>query len=130
MGSTVLACLALLNLAALRSPVAQSAYVAAPMLWMLALTADVARGKTATADVLMGLLGQGLAIARGVGVLVQSPRADPSHAPTSAGPTTSERPPGEQRCKAAVHTRGLTRYSARLVGPRGQPGFTRSPLQP
>jgi len=147
---SVLGFLALLNLAALRCPVAPSAYVAAPMLWMLALMADAVRGRTATgiglgvawallmgppplpttADVLMGLLGQGLAIALGVGVLMQSPRTDPSEMPTSAGRTTSERPPGGAAMRAAVHTRGLTRYSARLVGPRGQPGFTRSPLQP
>jgi hypothetical protein len=88
----VMTWLALLNLAALRSPVAPSAYVTAPMLWSLALLAAEVRGKYSVAialgaawvvimgppplpqklDLVFGLLGQGLALALGIWVLMRS----------------------------------------------------------
>src|SRR5207247_1845157 len=90
-GAGVLIWLALLNLAALRSPVAPSAYVAAPVLWMLALLAGEVRGRYSSGaaiviawalimgppplpdriDLLAGLLGQGLAVALGVWVVLR-----------------------------------------------------------
>jgi hypothetical protein len=88
----VMVWLGLLNLAALRSPVAPSAYVTGPMLWLLALLAPEVKGGyaraialaaawllimgppplPARADLLVGLLGQALAIALGVWLLVRS----------------------------------------------------------
>jgi alpha-1,2-mannosyltransferase len=84
--------LALLNLAALRSPVAPSAYVTAPMLWSLALLAAEVRGRYSVAialgaawvvimgppplpeklDLVFGLLGQGVALALGIWMLMRS----------------------------------------------------------
>jgi hypothetical protein len=86
----VLIWLSLLNLAAMRSPVAPSVYVAAPMLWVLALLACGVRGRYGFGvglaalwlvimgppplpdriDLLAGLLAQALAVALGVWVLV------------------------------------------------------------
>jgi hypothetical protein len=97
----VMTWLALLNLAALRSPVAPSAYVTAPMLWSLALLAAEVRGRYSVAialgaawvvimgppplplklDLVFGLLGQGLALALGIWVLMRS-RATTSELPT------------------------------------------------
>jgi hypothetical protein len=97
----VMTWLALLNLAALRSPVAPSAYVTAPMLWSLALLAPEVRGRYSVAialgaawvvimgppplpeklDLVFGLLGQGLALALGIWVLMRS-RAMTSELPT------------------------------------------------
>jgi hypothetical protein len=87
-----MAWLALLNLAALRSPVAPSAYVTAPMLWLLALLAAEVRHRYTMAialgvawvvimgppplpdrmDLVLGLLGQGVALALGLWVLMRS----------------------------------------------------------
>jgi len=89
---SVLMWLAVLNLAALRSPVAPSAYVAAPVLWMLALLAGEVRGRYSVGgaiviawvlimgppplpdkiDLLVGLIGQGLAVGLGVWLLLRS----------------------------------------------------------
>jgi alpha-1,2-mannosyltransferase len=88
-----IAWLALLNLAALRSPVAPSAYVTAPMLWVLALLAAEVRHRYTMAiaigaawvvimgppplpdkiDLVSGLLGQGVALALGIWMLMRSP---------------------------------------------------------
>jgi Glycosyltransferase family 87 len=96
----VIVWLALLNLAALRSPVAPSAYVTAPMLWLLALLAGEVRHRYTMAiaigaawvvimgppplpdrlDLVLVLLGQGVALALGIWVLMRSL------------PTTSELP--------------------------------------
>jgi hypothetical protein len=82
-GGRLVVWLALLNLSALRSPVAPSAYAAAPILWMLAWLAGELRGSYRTAavvaigwvlimglpplgdtlDVVSGLIGQGSAVA-------------------------------------------------------------------
>jgi alpha-1,2-mannosyltransferase len=87
----VLIWLGLLNLAALRSPVAPSAYVTGPMLWLLALLAPEVKGRYPRAialvvgwvlimgppplpdraDLLVGLAGQALALALGVWVLAR-----------------------------------------------------------
>jgi hypothetical protein len=87
-----MAWLALLNLAALRSPVAPCAYVTAPMLWLLALLAAEVRHRYTMAialgvawvvimgppplpdrmDLVLGLLGQGVALALGLWVLMRS----------------------------------------------------------
>jgi hypothetical protein len=95
-----MAWLALVNLAALRSPVAPSAYVTVPMLWSLALLAAEVRGRYSiaialgaawvvimgppplpqTLDLVFGLIGQGLALALGIWVLMRF------------RPTTSELP--------------------------------------
>lgn len=95
-----MAWLALLNLAALRSPVAPSAYVTGPMLWLLALLAAEVRHRYSMAialgvmwvvivgppplpdriDLVLVLLGQGVALALGICVLMR------------ARPTTSEVP--------------------------------------
>lgn len=89
--------LALLNLAALRSPVAPSAYVTGPTLWLLALLAPevksrYSRGIALAAvwllimgppplpdrvDLLVGLVGQALALALGVWVLVRRHETSP-----------------------------------------------------
>jgi hypothetical protein len=86
----VLMWLVVLNLAALRSPVAPSAYVAGPVLWMLALLAGEVRGRYSVGgaiviawvlivgppplpdkiDLLVGLIGQGLAVGFGVWLLL------------------------------------------------------------
>jgi hypothetical protein len=83
--------LGLLNLGALRSPVAPSAYVTAPMLWLLALLAGDVRGRytraialamvwlvimgppplPGRADLMVGLFGQALALALGVWVVTR-----------------------------------------------------------
>jgi len=97
--ANVLIWLALLNLAALRSPVAPSAYVTAPVLWMLVLLAGEVRGRYSVGgaiviawvliagppplpdriDLLVALLGQMLAVALGVWLLLRSPaRSDPA----------------------------------------------------
>jgi hypothetical protein len=90
----VMTWLALLNLAALRSPVAPSAYVTAPMLWLLALlAADVGhRYSIAIAlgaawalimgppplpdrmDLVVVLLGQAVALALGIWILMPGGR--------------------------------------------------------
>jgi hypothetical protein len=87
----VLVWLGLLNLAALRSPVAPSAYVTGPMLWLLALLAPEVKGRYPRAialavgwalimgppplpdraDLLVGLVGQALAFALCVWALVR-----------------------------------------------------------
>lgn len=87
----VMVWLGLLNLGALRSPVAPSAYVTAPMLWLLALLAGDVRGRYTRAialamvwlvimgppplpdraDLMVGLFGQALALALGVWVLTR-----------------------------------------------------------
>jgi hypothetical protein len=87
--------LALLNLAALRSPVAPSAYATAPLLWLLALLAVEIEGRywmgTALAaawvvmmgapplsdkiDLVVGLAGQALMLAFGIWILL-SPAVD------------------------------------------------------
>jgi hypothetical protein len=87
-----MAWLALLNLAALRSPVAPSAYVTAPVLWLLALLAAEVRGQYSMAialgvawavimgppplpekmDLVAGMFGQGSALAVGTCVLLRS----------------------------------------------------------
>jgi hypothetical protein len=99
----VMAWLALLNLAALRSPVAPSAYVTAPMLWLLALLAAEVRHRYSLAvalgaawavimgppplpdriDLVLVLLGEGVALALGIWMLMRSP------ATTSEWPTVS-----------------------------------------
>ena len=89
----VMTWLALLNLAALRSPVAPSAYVTAPVLWLLALLAAEVRHRYSMAialvaawavimgppplpdkiDLVLVLLGQGFALALGIWILMRSP---------------------------------------------------------
>ena len=98
--SQVLVCLALLNLAALRSPLAPSAYVTAPVLWSLALLAADVRGRYGMAialavvwmlimgppplpdrvDLVVAMLGQALTVAINVWALLHF------------GPRTSENP--------------------------------------
>ena len=96
--ANLVACLSLLNLGALISPAAPSAYVGAPMLWTLALLTTAVRGRfgagaaiavawvlligppplSNTADLVLGLMGQGIAIALGLGLLMRYPPADAS----------------------------------------------------
>jgi glycosyl transferase family 87 len=98
-----MAWLALLNLAALRSPVAPSAYVTGPMLWLLALLAAEVRHRYSMAialgvmwvlivgppplpdriDLVLVLLGQGVALALGICVLMRA-RPTTSEVPTMA----------------------------------------------
>jgi MFS family permease len=104
--SHVMLWIGLLSLASLRSPVAPSAYVTASFLWLLALLAADVRGRYTMAlaigvawavimgppplpdriDVFVGLLGQALAFALGVWVLL---RVHPSRKPASAMQPTS-----------------------------------------
>ena len=89
----VMTWLALLNLAALRNPVAPSAYVTAPVPWLLALLAAEVRHRYSMAvalgvvwvviigrpplpdriDLVLVLLGQGFALALGIWMLMRSP---------------------------------------------------------
>jgi alpha-1,2-mannosyltransferase len=95
----VLVWLGLLSLAALRSPVAPSAYVTGPMLWLLALLAPEIKGSYPRAialtvswflimgppplpdraDLVVGLVGQALALALGIWVLVRRHEASVAH---------------------------------------------------
>jgi alpha-1,2-mannosyltransferase len=92
-----MAWLALLNLAALRSPVAPSAYVTGPILWLLALLAAEVRHRYSMAialgvmwvvimgppplpdriDLVLVLLCQGVALALGIWMLMRSPTTMP-----------------------------------------------------
>jgi hypothetical protein len=116
----VMTWLALLNLAALRSPVAPSAYVTAPLLWLLALLAAEVRGRYWRAialgaawalimgppplpdktDLVLVLLGQGFALALGIWMLMRSP-ATTLELPTVTVSTAP--PPPRSKVRRMLH---------------------------